>query len=70
MSEQELREFLISLGFYEWPKSEQEWFCYNMAALLHANKAGATGNNAVVIANAFLADHGRKPLPADLAAKL
>ena len=64
MNEQRLKYLLLSLGFDEWSKQEQEWFCFNLAALCHAYKVGARGDDAITAANQFLADHGRKPLPA------
>ena len=64
MNEQRLKYLLLSLGFDEWSEQEQDWFCYTLASLCHAYKAGAHGDDAITVANQFLADHGRKPLPA------
>ena len=64
MNEQRLKHLLLSLGFDEWSEQEQAWFCFNLAALCHAYKTGAHGNDAIIAANQFLADHGCKPLPA------
>lgn len=55
---------LESLGWDDWSEQEREWYCYNIAALCHAYKVGARGEDAITAANQFLADHGRKPLPA------
>ncbi len=66
MNEQRLKHLLLSLGFDEWSKQEQDWFCYTLASLCHAYKAGAHGDDAITVANQFLADHGRKPLPAGI----
>lgn len=64
MNEQRLKYLLLSLGFDEWSEQEQDWFCYTLASLCHAYKAGAHGDDAITVANQFLVDHGRKPLPA------
>lgn len=64
MNEQRIKYLLLSLGFDEWSEQEREWFCYTLASLCHAYKSGAHGDDAKAVANAFLADHGREPLPA------
>lgn len=64
MNKQRLKHLLLSLGFDEWSEQKQAWFCFNLAALCHAYKVGACGDDAITAANQFLADHGREPLPA------
>ena len=64
MNKQRLKNLLLGIGFDAWPADEREWFAFTLAALCHAYKVGARGDDAITVANQFLADHGRKPLPA------
>lgn len=66
MNEKRMMHLLLSLGYDEWSREEQEWFCFTLAALIHAYKEGAHGAEAVTVANAFLAEYGRESLPSGL----
>lgn len=63
-TKKQIADILRLSGWDDWSEQEREWYCYNMAALCHAYKVGARGDDAITAANQFLADHGRKPLPA------
>lgn len=67
-NEQRIMHLLQFLGWDDWSNEEREWYCFTLAALCHAYKTGATGDKATEAANAFLADHGRKPLPSGFSA--
>ncbi len=44
-------------------EEERETFCFWLASLCHAYKAGKSGDDMIPVANAFLAEYGRDPLP-------
>lgn len=63
-TKKEIMQILRDFGWDNWNNEERKWYCYNMAALLHAYNVGAHGSDAITAANQFLADHGRESLPA------